>query len=548
MPPLDLRTIAFSNAYIFAICTGVLALLKSQTGGRARGLEWLLADFGLQTSALLLIFMRGVVPDFLSMVVSNVLVVTGAFFGYLGFSRSVSREPAIWPNVAAIAAFAAIHSYFTFADPSLLARNLNGAAALAIMSVQSVVALAKGASKNRFAIFAAFVNAGYAAVALARVAYYLAARPGGADYFASGAIEVASQIAYQALFLLLTCAIALMTIRELSMQLRAEREKFARAFRSSPQAILLTRFADGKVVDVNEAFLKTFGVRREDAIGSTTVGLHIWKDDGERRAFLEEFGREGRVYNRESEFRTTAGEGVTGLLSVEIVEMPDGPHLLSSFADISDRKRMEREIRELLSSKELLLKETHHRIKNNLAATIALLELQAERVGQGSEAALAIGTAAGRLRGMAVLYERLFKLERYGPMPLREYLGPLAREAHQAQPASERVALRVDLGERPIALELLPPLGIIANEIITNALKYGFPDEAGGELAVSSLDSGDFVQLTIENDGLPLPEDFARRGGFGLTLIRTLAEQMEAAIDFERGPPVRVTLRFRSTR
>ncbi len=128
--------------------------------------------------------------------------------------------------------------------------------------------------------------------------------------------------------------------------LRESEEKFAKAFRSAPYALSLTRSQDGRIIDVNESFCEISGYARDEVVGRVAAEPQIWVNPADRSSVVEELSKTGRVRNKEFQFRVKNGEVVVGLYSAEIIQVANQSAMLSSISDITERKRIEQTLRE----------------------------------------------------------------------------------------------------------------------------------------------------------------------------------------------------------
>jgi hypothetical protein len=133
---LDMRTIVFSNVVTDIVCMLVILLLWHQSRKRLAGTGFWVFDYAFQTAVLFLIILRGSIPDWMSMVLSNTLVIAGALLGYMGLGRFVGKKNSQVHNYVLLAAFACVHTYFAFVQPNLAARNLNVSVGLLIICFQ----------------------------------------------------------------------------------------------------------------------------------------------------------------------------------------------------------------------------------------------------------------------------------------------------------------------------------------------------------------------------------------------------------------------------
>jgi two-component sensor histidine kinase len=213
--------------------------------------------------------------------------------------------------------------------------------------------------------------------------------------------------------------------------------------------------------------------------------------------------------------------------------------------NISDRKIAEELITTLLAEKELILKEVHHRIKNNMSAIASLLSLQAETL-EIPEAKAALKDAESRVQSMMVLYSKLYQSVGFKSISVLDYLPPLIGDILENFPNG--TSIRVDRRIEDFSLDskVLQPLGIIINELLTNIMKYAFTGMALGVLTVSAALRGKTVHLSIEDNGHGMPEsvDFENSPGFGLMLVGMLTKQLRGRIRIERGQGTRIVLEF----
>lgn len=210
--------------------------------------------------------------------------------------------------------------------------------------------------------------------------------------------------------------------------------------------------------------------------------------------------------------------------------------------DITAFKRQEQEALRQLQEKETILREVHHRIKNNLAAVESLVSLQARSAG--SEAAAALHEIQTRIASMRVLYERLLFSDDYSELDTARYFNELLDALLDLFPDTGRIELKKNINDFKLTTNLLFPLGLIVNELCTNALKYAFSKDTPGLLRVSLHKRGKRVTLVVADNGpgLPAAVDPHTGGGFGLLLVRILSQQIggELAIKSRKGTEVRL--------
>lgn len=214
--------------------------------------------------------------------------------------------------------------------------------------------------------------------------------------------------------------------------------------------------------------------------------------------------------------------------------------------DITEQRVAELRIAQALQEKEMLLREVHHRVKNNLQLVSSLLYFQSKKVRSEEDIAV-IHELQGRIKSMILVHEKLYRSGDLARIAFGEYALALAENVSRSY---ERMRSRIDVSveTQPVMLpvELALPAGLIVNELLTNAFKYAFPDGGGGEIRMRVLNGHGRVEIAVEDTGVGLPAgfDLQTAATFGMQLMRGLAAQVGGTITFEsgRGTAVRLTV------
>lgn len=195
---------------------------------------------------------------------------------------------------------------------------------------------------------------------------------------------------------------------------------------------------------------------------------------------------------------------------------------------VKQRTKAEQLVRGMVTEKDTLLREVHHRIKNNMLTIVNLLSLQADSL-ENQQAVIALQDAQNRVQSMMVIYEKLFNSTDYGSISIQEYLNSLASEISDTFPNEHHISIETDVEDFMVSARLLFHLGIMVNEILTNSMKYAFPGSHKGVISIQSwkINSNSAI-LVIGDNGIGIPNQ--QQGGFGLELISLLAEQINASI------------------
>ena len=344
--------------------------------------------------------------------------------------------------------------------------------------------------------------------------------------------------------------------------------------------------ADGRPVDVNSAALRMMGLSREVFMDGVAHGpdWDLLREDGSvlppeahpatvaLRTGLPVHGVTLGVLNAATRGRVWMEVNAIPLFRADELEPYQA---VVSLHDITARKRAEDLVKVLLREKELLVQEVHHRIKNNMATVVSLLSLQEGALPDGSAGAEALRAAMNRVRSMMVLYDKLYRSQNVREVAMQEYLPELAQEIVRQFPFAERIDLQCTVEDFVIPAGSASPLGIVVNELITNAMKHAFVGRDRGKIIVEAARTDSGVCVVVADDGVGPPPSFevgAPRGvkhhvttgghsgpqgadapegrsvgvrrGFGKTLIAALARQLDAQVRVEDAGGTRVTITF----
>jgi len=195
--------------------------------------------------------------------------------------------------------------------------------------------------------------------------------------------------------------------------------------------------------------------------------------------------------------------------------------------------------------KELILREVHHRIKNNMNTIYGLLSLQAATLAEPAAIA-ALNDAGGRVKSMMTLYGKLYQSPEFNKISVAIYLPTLIHEIVGNFPNSGSVKITPHIDDFIMDVQKIQPLGIIINELLTNIIKYAFVGRDSGSITVSVTERNGQVTVIIEDDGNGIPTgiDFGHSTGFGLMLVDGLTKQINGKIRIERSELTRIILEF----
>ena len=213
--------------------------------------------------------------------------------------------------------------------------------------------------------------------------------------------------------------------------------------------------------------------------------------------------------------------------------------------DISERKRVEERMEASLHEKEILLREIHHRVKNNLQIISSLLNLQKQAVANPTAQSV-LDESRGRIASMAMIHEQLYRSRNFAGLDVGEYLGQFLPRLVSACKGDREITLVLNAADIPLSLEQAIPFGLILNELATNAIKHGFRRRTRGTLHVSAaLEDGEAL-VEVEDDGVGMPPgvSLSAPDTLGLQLVVSLAEQLKGSVSVDSPAGVRFRLRF----
>ncbi|MCZ7401195.1 MAG: PAS domain S-box protein [Candidatus Methanoperedens sp.] len=441
--------------------------------------------------------------------------------------------------------------------------------------------------------------------------------------------------------------------KQMENALHASEEKFEKAFLASPQALTITGLNDGLFIEVNDSFTKTLGYSREEALGHTTLELGIWITKEDRIGFISALQKNGFVHNEELNLRTKKGGTASMLVSAELIDVAGKDCLLTTFYDITERKRAEEaltsslsllnatlestadgilvvdrngritrwnqkfadmwqipeevlsnlnddqalnhvlhqmvqpdaflakvrelyrqpdassvdqltltggriferysqpqrigddivgrvwsfrditklkrdeeKIRKSLEEKEVLLREIHHRVKNNMQIVSSLLRLQSRNIEDSKYKDMFIDSQ-NRINSMALIHEKLYKSESIAQINFKEYINDIISNIFESYCIKSNIKIDINVENFPIKIDYAVPCGLIINELVTNSLKYAFPDGRQGKIQISlKSNENNMIRLSISDNGIGIPKDMDIRKtkSLGLHLVTALAE------------------------
>ena len=345
---------------------------------------------------------------------------------------------------------------------------------------------------------------------------------------------------------------AVVIFRDITAQRRAVVELRMQwsALRAAANTIVITDPA-GKIVWANPAFTKLTGYEVAAVLGQTmrflTSGRHpaefyreLWRTVAAGQVWAGELinkRRDGSLYNEEMTVTPIRSE--TGGIT----------HFIAIKQDITQRRLAEEKIQASLHEKEALLKEVHHRVKNNLQIVTSLIRLQV-RQSTNPVVTNALSDTQARIRSMALLHESLYQGGNLAEIDFSVYVKNLCAHLATSYGTTDgRIQLEVQVAAVALNLETAIPCGLLITELVSNALKHAFPARRPGKITVSLQPAGaGRLELCVADNGVgfPLATPSAARNSLGLQLMHTLAAQLGGGLEHEAGAWTVIRVNFRT--
>ena len=222
--------------------------------------------------------------------------------------------------------------------------------------------------------------------------------------------------------------------------------------------------------------------------------------------------------------------------------------MVGTHVDITERKYAADKIKTSLREKEVLLREVHHRVKNNMQVISSLLNLQAGYI-KDAEALEMFKDCQNRVRSMALMHEKLYQSRNLASIDFSKYIRSLTNDLLRLYSVNTNaIKLKVDAGDALLDINTAIPCGLIINELISNSLKHAFPDSRNGKISIKLLsDNDNKYTLVVSDNGIGLPEnlDFRNTESLGLQLVNTLTDQLHGTIEVDGSGGTSVKIIFR---
>ncbi len=304
------------------------------------------------------------------------------------------------------------------------------------------------------------------------------------------------------------------------------------------EGISLIRYTDGIIVYTNPKFDQMFGYETGELIGQHVSTINYEDQQTQSQA---EYQKLAASVNKYGEFtyeihnikKDRTEFWCRGTSSI-FKHHEYGTVFVAIQQDITRQKQADEKVKASLKEKEVLLQEIHHRVKNNLGIVSSLLQMQCRRT-KDDQAKAILRDSQNRIASIALVHEKLYRSEELADIDFAQYIPDLTTHLFDSyNVSSQQIKLNIEVDNASLNIETAIPCGLIINELVSNALKYAFPDQRSGEIKVQFYPAlGGKLILIIRDNGVGLPAEFDPKTSktLGLTLVQGLVKQLRGNLD-----------------
>jgi two-component system, sensor histidine kinase PdtaS len=339
---------------------------------------------------------------------------------------------------------------------------------------------------------------------------------------------------------------------EISKSLKESESAYRTIFENTGTATVIIDEED--IISLaNTEFEKLSGYSKEDLEHNMHLTDFILQDYIGRRKEYKLPGNGKKSDPKKYEFLLKDRAGIIKNIFVVEVIIPGTRDSLISLLDVTESKNAEAEIKRSLKEKETLLKEIHHRVKNNLTVISSLLNLQSRYI-KDKDDLMMFKESQSRAKSMALIHQKLYATTDLKRIDFRDYISTLAHEMFNTYVSdSSKIKLDLNVDDVMLDIDTAIPLGLILNELLTNSLKYAFPasdvdsNNKIGHIRVGLVKNNNIYTLSVEDDGIGFPEDIdlENTNSLGLRLINTLTEQIKGKMYIKGGNGTSFKIEFK---
>lgn len=358
-----------------------------------------------------------------------------------------------------------------------------------------------------------------------------------------------SNIIYEGSPAVLGVAYDITELKKAQFALSNSEEKYRTLIENMNESILVVNNED-EILFVNDNACLMFGYQKDELIGKKAAATLVVEEHLDVIKNKIEMRQNGYSDRYELKLKNKSGEEMWVQVSGAPLKSDDGRVIgsIGIHSNITERKKYESALEASLQQKELLLKEIHHRVKNNLQIISSLIKLQSAHIKE-KELMNIFSESQNRIRTMALIHEKLYRSHDISVIEFYDYVKNLVYSLYSTYGVKmDRVMPVIDFRSIYLDIDTSIPCGLIINEVVSNSLKYAFPADKQGTIYINlaELESGNYV-LKISDNGIGIPEniDIENTQTLGLKLVKILSDQLSGNFELKRENGTSFTISFK---
>ncbi len=562
MISLDVRTIILFYMVTTFICFLFVLMLWLQNRGRYAGVGFWVADFVLQGIGFSLVFLRGLVPDSLSIIAGNLLILSGFVVLIMGIEIFYGLKASYKVNFFVLLAFTLCFRYFSAYAPSLMIRTIVLSAVTFLISIQGVRLVFKRipAAAGFQSRTVGYIFASYSVFSVVRIANALFQIRGNEFMTRANDLDTVFLIIYQILFVALTISLAHIIFERMRREIATsseekirQREAYLRSIIETLPGRIWLKDTEGHFLAVNRVFAEFFGFKSADDLTGKTdfdilsedVAVKVLEtdktimQDATARFFEELIDHRDQqlwVENYRAPIFDSQGRlwGTVGY-SQDISERKKNEEDLIAAKERAEQS--ERRIQKGLEEKEMLLRELYHRTKNNMQVIQSIIQLRAF-ISDSQIIRDFAREIEQKILSMALVHQKLYQSGDLSHIQLHDYIEELTElMLHSFNSEYKKIMVYYTMKPVTVLIDVAIPCGLVVNELLTNAFKYAHNGKNETQILIELMRKEDGrISLCISDNGEGFPADFdlTKQKNLGLqTVFELIEKQLHGTIDYE---------------
>ncbi len=299
---------------------------------------------------------------------------------------------------------------------------------------------------------------------------------------------------------------------------------------------------NGELLFANNSLANIFGYNSAQDINGIMI-TSLYKNLNDRDIILKKLKEKGKLEEYEVEMVKKTGEPINTLISAK----RDGETISGMIMDITENKKSQDLVKKSLQEKEMLLKEIHHRVKNNLMVISSLLSLQSRYIKDEVSKSI-FKESQNRARSMALIHELLYRSSDLKRINFGDYIKTLTNELFRMYVTDpDRIKLNINVEDVMLDINTAIPLGLIVNELVSNSMKHAFPNDSKGKIDIEFMLVEGIYSMIVSDNGVGFPKDYDLElsDSLGLRIVNSLTEQIDGQIELERTKGTKYIIKFK---